>query len=114
MTGLIPALTGAVFLGMTYQALTETSSSLPVYILSIKEVAEYALYHLGTMIFESHQSHAMLYAAINLTVNAAALAALRHYEMIGMAGTALFASLMAVELFCKSLDFTKYSEKSAT
>lgn len=108
VAGLFPAVAGAALVGVVYQALALTNSS-PIYLLVIREVADFALYQFVSTYVEVPRSQAMLYAATNLAVNLGTLALFRQKELIGMAGTAVLIFLMGVELLCKTLDFGKYS-----
>lgn len=107
VAGLFPAVAGAALVGVVYQALAQTNSS-PIYLLVIREVADFALYQFVSTYVEVPRSQAMLYAATNLAVNLGTLALFRQKELIGMAGTAVLIFLMGVELLCKTLDFGKY------
>ncbi len=57
---------------------------------------------------ESPRTLAKLYAFTNLTVNVATLMILRSVEVIGPFGTAVYASMIGIELFTKFLNFSKY------
>ena len=93
--------------GAVYQSLAQTNS-LPIYLLMIREVADFALYQFASTYVDVPKSQAMLYAATNLMINLATLALFRQKQLIGMTGTALLIFLMGVELLCKTLDFGKY------
>ena len=113
IAGLFPAVAGAALVGAVYQALGQTNSS-PIYLLMIREAADFALYQFIASYVEVPRSQAMLYAATNLTVNLATLALFRQKQLIGMAGTAVLIFLMGVELLCKTLDFGKYRDSPET
>jgi hypothetical protein len=109
LIGLIPALAGAVCIGGVYCALTNTSA-LVVSVLIVREIADWAFYRLAAFFGKAQdgRSKAKVYAVTNLSVNLAALIALRYLELIANLGTLIFASLMVLELACKYADFTKY------
>lgn len=107
IAGLFPALAGAALVGAVYQSLAQTNSS-PIYLLMIREVADFALYQFASNYVDVPRSQAVLYAATNLLINLGTLALFRQKQLIGMVGTALLIFLMGVELLCKTLDFGKY------
>ena len=107
VVGLFPAVIGAACAGWVYKAIANTNSS-PIYILMIREVADFSLYQLTVFLADSPRGRAILYAGTNLIVNLGTYAVLRHKQLIGVAGTALFVCLVAIELLCKIFDFPHY------
>ncbi len=103
------AVAGGALIGGLYSAIVKTNG-WPIAIFAIREVADYIFYALAKIKMNppSDRSCAQLYAVTNLTVNVATLLVLRQMQLIGNIGTAIFASLMAIEVACKCADFSKY------
>jgi hypothetical protein len=116
--GFYPPVTafGAVVIGGLYHAFTDTADSsnqkkgLVVVILMVRETIDFLFYQIGCVFSRASSSRkkAQVYAGTNLTVNIMTLFALRRLELIGNVGTAVFATLIAIEMACKWFDFSKY------
>jgi hypothetical protein len=107
--GLYSSLVGAMFVGVVYSSIAKTNR-LPALILMKREVANWALYQFacGWTGKPSSQRRAKIYAATNLTVNIVTLMVLRRLQLIGQMGTAVFTSLMAIEMACQWVNFSHY------
>ncbi len=108
LQGLVGGFAGAICLGTVYSSIANTNKR-PIDILVGKEIADFVLYHFfSAFVDDVPRARAKVYAVTNLTVNVATLVVFRRLQLIGQVGTAVFCSLMAIEMTFKYANFKKY------
>lgn len=105
--GLFPGMAMAAGVGKLYQSIAKTDTS-PIYILVIRQFADFALYQSASFFFAPRGYPAVIYAVTNMMVNCWALGVLLQKELIGIIGTVVIICVMAIEFFAKTHDFSKY------
>lgn len=99
---------GASIVGVMFDLIVKPNRS-SIQIFQIREIADLVLYELVSFLYgTSEKKKAMIYSITNLTVNVGMMALMRRLQLISNIGSAVFASIIAIEMTCKWSDFSKY------